>query len=74
MYDPVKQDQMTLEIPTMKYRCGVQEDTVISITLPGSMGLADNEGGAFTIAMGDIQAILKTLEVRFVPAALRNKM
>jgi hypothetical protein len=65
----VEQDQMTPEEPTMKYRCavGVQEDTVISIA-PASMGLADDEGGAFTIAMSDMQATLETLEVRFVPA------
>ena len=36
----VGQDQLTPDEPTMKYRVGGQEDTVISIT-PASMGLAD---------------------------------
>ena len=54
--------------PTMRYRCtnGVQLDTVISIT-PASMGLADDEGEPFTIAMSDIRAELE-VDVMFVNA------
>ena len=40
----VEQVQSTPEEPTMKYRVGGHEDTVISIS-PASMGLAENEGG-----------------------------
>ena len=63
----VGQDQSTPEKPTMKYRVGGQEDTVISIT-PASMGLVDDEGPAFTIAMSDIRVTLERLNVTFDPA------
>jgi hypothetical protein len=65
----VEKDQTTPEEPTMRYRCvvGVQEDTVISIT-PASMGLVDDGGGAFTIAMSDIREAIERRGVRFVPA------
>ena len=64
----VDRNQRTPEEPTMRYRCadGVQEDMVISIT-PASMGLADDEGEPFTIAMSDIRAELE-VDVMFVHA------
>ena len=64
----VGQGQRTPMEPTMRYRCtnGVQEDMVISIT-PASMGLADDEGEPFTIAMSDIRAELE-VDVMFVHA------
>ena len=49
----VKRDQeTTLSEPTMKYRPGGQEDTVISIA-PEVMGLAGDEGKTFKIGMLD---------------------
>ena len=64
----VGQDQTTPEEPTMKYRCGVQEDTVISID-PASMGLEDDEGEPFNIEMSrQIREGLEYCEVEFVPA------
>jgi hypothetical protein len=56
----VGQDQLTPDEPTMKYRVGGQEDTVISITL-ASMGLADDEGGPYTIEMSAIPESLQLL-------------
>jgi hypothetical protein len=63
----VGQDQLTPGEPTMKYRVGGQEDTVISIT-PASMGLADDGGEPFTIELNDIRARLARLNITFVPA------
>jgi hypothetical protein len=63
----VEQGQSTPEEPTMKYGVGGQDDTVISVS-PATMGLADDEGGAFTIAMSDIREILGRLNVMFDPA------
>ena len=63
----VQQNQLTLEEPTMRYRVGGQEDTVISIT-PASMGLTDDEGGPFTIELSNIRERLKLLNVTFDPA------
>ena len=69
----VGQDQTTPEEPTMKYRCGVQEDTVISIS-PASMGLLDDEGAPFNIEMSHLRDALEDLNVRFVPALDGNEM
>ena len=63
----VEQDQFTSEEPTMKYRCGGQEDTVISIS-PASMGLAGDEGEPFTIALSQIRESVERLKITFVPA------
>jgi hypothetical protein len=63
----VGQDQLTPDEPTMKYRVGGQDDTVISIT-PASMGLADDEGEPFTIEMSAIRERLQLLGVTFDPA------
>ena len=69
----VEQDQTTLEVPAMKYRCGVQEDTLISIT-PASMGMVDDEGGGtFTIEMRDIREAIERRGVRF-DRALEHEM
>ena len=51
----------------MKYRCGGQEDTVISIS-PASMGLAGDEGEPFTIALSQIRESVERLKITFVPA------
>jgi hypothetical protein len=63
----VGQDQFTPDEPTMKYRVGGQENTVIRIT-PASMGLYDDEGEPFTIEMSAIRERLERYYVTFVPA------
>jgi len=63
----VGRDQRTPDRPTMKYRVGGQEDTVIRIT-PASMGLVDDEGEAFTIEMSAIRERLERYNVTFDPA------
>ena len=63
----VGQDQRTPDRPTMKYRVGGQEDTVIRIT-PVSMGLLDDEGEPFTIELSAIRERLERYNVTFDPA------
>jgi len=63
----VGQDQRTPDEPTLKYRVGGQDDTVIRIT-QASMGLLDDEGEAFTIEMSAIREELEGLCVTFDPA------
>jgi hypothetical protein len=64
----VGQDQTTPQEPTMKYRVGRQEDTVISIA-PAEMGFVDDgEGEPFLIRMSDIREELEQVSVSFVPA------
>ena len=63
----VGQDQRTPDEPTMKYRVGGQEDTVIRIT-PASMGFLDDEGEPFTIEISAIREYLECIDIRFVPA------
>jgi hypothetical protein len=63
----VGQDQRTPDEPTMKYRVGGEEDTVIRIT-PASMGLLDDEREPFTIEISAIREYLECLNIPFVPA------
>ena len=63
----VGQNQSKPDEPTMKYRVGGQEDTVIRIT-PASMGLLDDEGEPFTIELSAIRGYLERINIRFVPA------
>jgi hypothetical protein len=63
----VGQDQRTPDEPTLKYRVGGQEDTVIRIT-QASMGLLDDEGEPLTIEMSAIREELEGLCVTFDPA------
>ena len=63
----VGQDQRTTDEPTMKYRVGGEEDTVIRIT-PASMGLLDDKGEPFTIEISAIREYLECIDIRFVPA------
>lgn len=63
----VNQNQETPDEPTMKYRCGCQEDTEIRIAL-ASMGLVGDEGEPFKIGMSDIREALEELDIVFIPA------
>ena len=68
----VGQDECTPDEPTMKYRDGGQEDTVIRIS-PASMGLLDDEGEAFTIEISAIRVTLERLNIPF-DSALGDEM
>jgi hypothetical protein len=68
----VDRDQETPDEPTMKYRCGGQEDVEISIA-PAAIGLVGDEGEPFKIGMRDIRKALEALDIEFVPA-LENEM
>ncbi len=69
----VDRDQETPDEPTMKYRCGGQEDAEISIA-PAAIGLVGDEGREpFKIGMRDIREALEALDIVFVPA-LENEM
>ena len=63
----VGQDQHTPDEPTMKYRVGGQEDTVIRIT-SASMGFLDDEGEPFTIEISAIREELEGLNIPVDPA------
>lgn len=68
----VDRDQETPDEPTMKYRCGGQDDAEISIA-PAAIGLVGDEGEPFKIGMRGIREALEALDIVFVPA-LENEM
>ena len=63
----VEQDKRTLKEPTMKYRCGVQENTTIKIT-PAFMGLVGDEEDPFELDMVHIRETLERCDIEFVQA------
>ena len=68
----VGQQESTPGEPTMKYRVGVQEDTVIQVS-PASMGLDDEPGEPFQIEMRSIREELERLDTKFVAANENGK-